>query len=281
MRRLLRIVAVPVGLVALTVTLYAAASYPSATKSFSTHLAGQVIASADINAIQDEIVAIENGLRTGIAHDFLPDGDITRAFGSAAKRWLHPSGTNAAPGVAVGATGVGVYSSGANALDFTTSGTKALGIDSTQFIDSPTQPRASAFYSTTQSINTGVSTAATLDSEDYDVGTMHDNAINNSHVTVPTGGDGLYLAIGQVQFAANAAGFRQVRLKKSNTTDLASVVSPVSTAANATEIQISVVVVLAAADYLEMIATQNSGGNLNIGSATASDANRLILVKLW
>lgn len=46
-----------------------AASYPSSTKSFSTHSAGQTIASADINGIQDEVVAVENGLLAGLAHD--------------------------------------------------------------------------------------------------------------------------------------------------------------------------------------------------------------------
>lgn len=48
-----------------------AASYPSATKSFSTKVdgAGNTIAADHVNAIQDEVVAIENGLRTGLEHD--------------------------------------------------------------------------------------------------------------------------------------------------------------------------------------------------------------------
>lgn len=46
-----------------------AASYPSATKSFTVKLPNTVIASADENAEQDEIVALENGLRTGLEHD--------------------------------------------------------------------------------------------------------------------------------------------------------------------------------------------------------------------
>jgi hypothetical protein len=48
-----------------------AASYPTSTKSFSTHSAGQTIASADVNAIQDEVVAVENGLRTGLQHNLI------------------------------------------------------------------------------------------------------------------------------------------------------------------------------------------------------------------
>lgn len=45
------------------------ASYPSATVSFATRLPNTTIASATDNAHQDEIVAIENGLRTGLEHD--------------------------------------------------------------------------------------------------------------------------------------------------------------------------------------------------------------------
>ncbi len=44
------------------------ASYPSSTKAFSTKVPGQTIASADMNSVQDEIVALENGLLTGLAH---------------------------------------------------------------------------------------------------------------------------------------------------------------------------------------------------------------------
>jgi hypothetical protein len=50
-----------------------AASYPSATKSFTTKVdgPGNTIAAAHVNDLQDEVVAIENGLRTGLAHDLV------------------------------------------------------------------------------------------------------------------------------------------------------------------------------------------------------------------
>lgn len=41
------------------------ASFPSATKSFTTKTAGQSIASAHVNDIQDEVTAIESNLRGG------------------------------------------------------------------------------------------------------------------------------------------------------------------------------------------------------------------------
>jgi hypothetical protein len=66
-----------------------AASYPAGTKSFSTKVdgPGNTVFAAHINDAQDEIVALENGLRTGIAHDLLPDANNTRALGSVGKTW--------------------------------------------------------------------------------------------------------------------------------------------------------------------------------------------------
>ncbi len=63
------------------------ASYPSSTKSFSTHSAAQTIASADINAIQDEVVAVETGLRDGVAHPLIPLTDDSVDLGSSSKQF--------------------------------------------------------------------------------------------------------------------------------------------------------------------------------------------------
>src|SRR6185436_11148478 len=100
-----------------------------------------------------------------------------------------PSGTVGAPALGVGDTDVGLYSSGADALELATAGVKALGIDSTQFIDSPTQPRCLATNSTALTVTAGNTTALTLDSETFDVGAMHSTAVNTSRITIPTGGD--------------------------------------------------------------------------------------------
>lgn len=50
-----------------------AASYPSATKSFTTKTDGptSTIFAAHVNEIQDEIVALENALRTGLQHNLI------------------------------------------------------------------------------------------------------------------------------------------------------------------------------------------------------------------
>lgn len=51
------------------VTLYAAASYPTAVKSFTTKASGETVQAAHINDLQDEVTAIETGLLGTLTHD--------------------------------------------------------------------------------------------------------------------------------------------------------------------------------------------------------------------
>lgn len=90
-----------------------AASYPSSTKSFTTKTDGpaQTVFAAHVNDIQDEVVAVENGLRTGLAHNTIPDADATRDLGSSSKQWANVF----TPHVVFPATQSA--SSGANTLD--------------------------------------------------------------------------------------------------------------------------------------------------------------------
>lgn len=171
----------------------------------------------------------------------------------------------------------GLYKEGTNAIAIATAGVKALGFDSTQFIDSPTQPRCRAYKSSAvQSINDSTFTAVTLDAESYDVGVMHDNVTANTHVTVPTGGDGLYLITAQASFAANATGVRALELKKSGT----AITDTQIVAANVVQyVPLQDIQVLVAGDYIEMFAFQSSGGNLNV--VNGATATFLTLVKLW
>jgi hypothetical protein len=234
-----------------------AASYPSSTKSFTTHSAAQTIASADINAIQDEVVALENGLRTGVAHDLIPDADNTRDLGSAAKQWNDAF---------LGGRLV----------------TPNLDVDTTGFVNSATQPRCSAFHSATQSTTTSTWTSLNLDSEDFDIGTMHDTVTNNTRVTVPTGGDGLYWVIGSSLFAANATASRHLRLFKNGATVIKQQTYANAGGSDAVVISVAAIVVLSATDYVEVQAFQASGGNLNVGASGAPEqASRLQIVKLW
>jgi hypothetical protein len=141
--------------------------------------------------------------------------------------------------------------------------------------------RASAYHNTTQTLTTAVEAVLSLNSEDFDAGTMHDLVTNNSRVTIPASNTGYYLAIGGTQFAANATGYRQLNLYKNGTTILATTVIPVNSGTQVTVCQVSAVVSLTAADYLELAGSQNSGGNLAAGSATRSLASWLQVVRIW
>lgn len=146
-------------------------------------------------------------------------------------------------------------------------------------ITASAQPRCSAYHSTTQSLNSGAQTMISLDSEDYDVGTMHDLVTNNSRITIPAGAGGLYLIIGRVDYAANSTGARRAEIFKNGTRIFRNQIP--AAAAQITSVQAVSLQVLAAADYIELGGFQDSGGALNTGNADSAAANRLTLVRLW
>jgi hypothetical protein len=241
-----------------------AASYPSAVKSFTTKTdgPGQTVFAAHVNDIQDEVVAIESAL---------VNGPIKPAIGSA----------GAPPYSFAGNATTGLYSSGTNALELATNGVKALGIDATQFIDSPTQPRCIAYHNTTQSVPDATETVLLLNSEDVDVATMHDTVTNNSRITIPTGGDGFYHVIGYTTVQFNITGYRRLSISK-NGTPFRTVQFPAGPNNSADEgILIDRYLQLAAGDYLELSLKHTGGSALNAGSATRADSTELCAVKKW
>lgn len=143
------------------------------------------------------------------------------------------------------------------------------------------QFRCGAYNNAGQSVSSATWTSATLNSEDYDVGTMHDTVTNNSRITVPTNGGGLYYICGIISFDSNATGVRAGRLRKNGSTVLMQCNQPNAGATDAVSIPLNTVVSLNATDYIEMQGYQNSGGALNIGSATRELGCTLQMVKLW
>lgn len=124
-----------------------------------------------------------------------------------------------------------------------------------------------AFRNSAQSITDSVQTGINLTSENYDRGTWHDNATNPSRLTVPTDYDGVCVFNGWVRFAANATGYRQVRIILNGATVLASATVASIGAGASTEVPISVHVDLAAGDYVELVVFQDSGGALDVSYA--------------
>ena len=143
--------------------------------------------------------------------------------------------------------------------------------------------RCSAYHNATQSLTNNTITLLNLNSEDFDVGTMHDTVTNNTRVTIPAGNTGIYLVIGGTSFAANATGFRLIQLFKNGNGGLP-LTGTILSATSGTDrlvFQVTTVQSLAAGDYIELVASQTSGGALNVGSATRTDASTLQVVRLW
>lgn len=126
-----------------------------------------------------------------------------------------------------------------------------------------------AWRSTAQALSTSTSTAISFDSETFDTDAFHDPAVNPTRLTVPAGKGGKYMVMGQVRYAASSTGIRVSAIRKNGTTDLSNTPGPnggTSVVAVATQAIAS----LAAGDYVEMIAWQNSGGSLNTDVAASN-----------
>lgn len=108
----------------------------------------------------------------------------------------------------------------------------------------------------------------TWDTEEVDTDTMHDASTSRLIATTA----GRYLVQGLASFAANAIGLRAVNIRKNAAgaigggTQLMTPVSNSVGASSATTVGFSFTILLAATDYLEAFAMQNSGGALNVSA---------------
>jgi hypothetical protein len=119
---------------------------------------------------------------------------------------------------------------------------------------------ARVYHNADQAIATGTVTLLSFNSERWDTAALHDTATNNSRLTAPAAG--YYLVIGQVDFAANATGIRQLYLRKNGTTYIA--IANFAPHTQAARIEVTTIVHLVATDYVEILAYQDSGGSLNV-----------------
>lgn len=131
-----------------------------------------------------------------------------------------------------------------------------------KIITAPGQYRALVYQSATQNVATSTWEALAWGAELFDVGALHDNATNNTRLTIPAGGDGLYLICGSVGFVGSAAGaMRGIRVWKNGTTSLG--VSSNNPNASAARANVSTIGVLAAGDYIEFQVWQDTGSPLS------------------
>jgi hypothetical protein len=204
------------------------ANYPTADPSFSNKSANQTIASAHINAVQDEIVAIGSALRGTLQHD------VTIASGKS----LNVVGTSTFTGGVVCSSNV------------TLSG----------------QARCVLNKTSTMSIASGSFGNVAWETEVADVGGMH--AANSSLITIPTGCSGTYHVVASAQFAASSVGSRAIRVNQSGSEIVGGRVQiAAAPGANATVIQTHVVVVADAGATFSVDVYQDSGSTLSLFDA--------------
>jgi hypothetical protein len=118
-----------------------------------------------------------------------------------------------------------------------------------------------------QSIADTTYTVVSFNSEIADVGGYHDNATNNSRLTVPAGKAGYYYAYFSVAFAGNATNGAQGRrafiMLNGSVASLCNFQTPVA-AANTVSLTSSNIFNLAVGDYLEVAAFQTSSSAINL-----------------
>lgn len=119
---------------------------------------------------------------------------------------------------------------------------------------------ARAYHSLDQSLANNTNVTLAFNSERYDSDTIHDNTTNNSRLTCKT--EGNYLIGGNVAFAGNATGIRQIGIVLNGSTTIAALRIPAISADSM--LAISTIYPLSVNDYVQITAYQSSGGSLNV-----------------
>jgi hypothetical protein len=126
---------------------------------------------------------------------------------------------------------------------------------------------ARVYKSSAQSISDSTATLLTFDQETADTDGFHSTVSNTGRLTIPSGLDGLYLILGQVEWATNNTGSRRAQILLNGATLLASV-RDAAFASSQVHHQVMAIYPAAAGDYFTLEGLQTSGGALN---ANATD----------
>lgn len=140
-----------------------------------------------------------------------------------------------------------------------------------------------------QSVNDSTDTIITFPSgsvtEVLDTDSFHDTGSNTGRITIPTGGDGWYDIGFDLAFAASATGQRTVSIELNGATAGAGTyifsrsIAGFATVSN--RVAGSVPYLLAAGDYVTLVAWQSSGGALNALGASVPYSVRFWALRKW
>jgi hypothetical protein len=124
---------------------------------------------------------------------------------------------------------------------------------------------ASVTKAANQTLSNATDTVLNFDTEIFKNGVTHSNSTNNSRLTIAT--TGIYQIGCSVAFANNSTGVRSVFPRLNGTTVLG-YANQTAVSGNTTGMTFTVIASLTATDYVELIAQQTSGGNLDVNQAT-------------
>lgn len=125
--------------------------------------------------------------------------------------------------------------------------------------------RCRVFNSANISVTDSDNPSLTFDSERFDTDDMHSLTTNTGRLTCNDAGD--YIIGASIIWAANATGFRTLRLElNSSTLIVGTAVQAVTTAAVVTRQSVCTLYRLVVGDYILVRVSQNSGGALNVTS---------------
>lgn len=129
---------------------------------------------------------------------------------------------------------------------------------------------ARAYKGSTQSISTNAGegfTALTFVDETFDSDSIHSNSSNTSRFTIPSGMDGFWYFHGQIEYASGGGNQRDANLRYDGATLFAKTRIPPPSGVVA-RVSVTGIVYLTAAQYVELGANQDSGGNLNVDAGS-------------
>lgn len=130
------------------------------------------------------------------------------------------------------------------------------------------QPYFVGHQNTPQSIPNGVYTAVALDANDVDTYSGHSTVTNNTRYVVQQPGN--YLCVGHANWASGT-GQKAVQFKANGATFYPNSEASLGSASGGFGGPIAVAMIsMVAGDYLELFSFQQSGGAVNLGSASLS-----------
>lgn len=263
------------------------ASFPTTNITYANRSAGQAIASAHINSLQDEIAAIELGYLTGTARLNAAGSTVTSlsVTGGSTLNGLTLS-THAKPGsttVSLGdsTTGFkevhcsslyvgGVAIGGANST-FTTPAVFST------IVTAAAQPRVMV-RSSNLTGPTNESSAVSFNIEDTDVGGMHSTSVNPDTVTIPQ--TGVYYVTAQTWFGASGNAERVLRVKQNSTTIARASLGSASGTINGS-LTAAAIVSLLANDAMT-VTVDGGGAAIYFGSTSSPELQtKLSIARMW